>query len=124
MTHVIIAVDGNTCIHKEYPKSIEELCREIQLGSFESPVVMKNPTSVRLQNYLLVAEREENALLNPMQRNIMEMMANGITEVEMEARLFLTKSGIRYHIDALKQKFNVKTKEQLVAAYCRYLNRQ
>lgn len=119
MTHVIIAVDGNTYIHKESPKSPDELCREIQLGCFESPIGMNDPTAVRLQNYLLVAEREEKPLLSRRQMNLLELLSHGADEYELEKSLRLTQSGVRYHMDELKRKFNVRTRNELVSAYCR-----
>ena len=122
MTHLIIALDGSTYIHKDVDKSPAELSREIRLGSFEYPVAMKNPAVVQLQNYLLVAERQQDLLLSTTQRSILELLSMGASEKEIERSLQLSQSGVRYHVDALKQKFNVSTKQELIAEYCRNRN--
>ena len=114
-------MDGSTYIHKDVDKSPAELSREIRLGSFEYPVAMKNPAVVQLQNYLLVAERQEE-LLSTTQRSILELLSMGASEKEIERSLQLSQSGIRYHVDTLKQKFNVSTKQELIAEYCRNRN--
>ena len=123
MTHVIIAIDGNTYIYKDYTKAPDELCREIELGAFESPIPLKDPTAVRLQNYLLVAERENAPLLSSNQRNVLEMLCMGASETEIARAMQLSYSGIRHHIDTLKNKFNVTTREELIAIYCRVYRR-
>ena len=122
MTHLIIALDGSTYIHRDVDKSPEELSREIRLGSFEYPVAMKNPAVVQLQNYLLVAERPQEMLLSTTQRNILELLSMGASEKEIERSMQLSQSGIRYHVDTLKQKFNVSTRQELIAEYCRNRN--
>lgn len=119
MTHVIIALDGSTYIHKDSQKSPDELCREIKLGSFIFPVPMKDPTAVRLQNYLLVAERDQNPLLNTNQLGILEMLCQGATDKQMQQAMQLSQGGIRYHMESLMQKFNVGTKEELISVYSR-----
>ena len=122
MTHLIIALDGSTYIHKDVDKSPAELSREIRLGSFEYPVAMKNPAVVQLQNYLLVAERQQDLLLSTTQRSILELLSMGASEKEIERSLQLSQSGVRYHVDTLKQKFNVSTRQELIAEYCRNRN--
>ena len=59
MTHIIVAVDGDTFIHTNSLKSIDEICREIELGVFDLPVRITDPAVVRLRDYLLVAEQEK-----------------------------------------------------------------
>ena len=119
MTHVIIVVDGNTFIHKDYAKTADEIYREIKLGTFDSPIPLKAPTAVKLQNYLLVAERETAPLLSANQLNILEMLSMGASETEISRAMQLSYSGIRHQIDSLKQKFNVTTREELISIYCR-----
>ena len=41
------------------------------------------------------------------------------TEKEIERAMQLSQGGIRHHLDSLKQKFNVRTKEELIAVYNR-----
>ena len=84
MTHIIIALDGSTYIHKDSQKSPDELCREVKLGSFEYPIPMKDPTAVRLQNYLLIAERDQNPLLNTNQLILLDLLCQGATDKQMQ----------------------------------------
>lgn len=119
MTHVIIVLDADTCIQKDYTKTADELYREIELGTFHSPTPLKDPIAVRLQNYLLVAEREIPSMLSKRQRDILNMLSMGASESEMAYALLLSFSGIRHHINALKKKFEVSTREELIAIYCR-----
>lgn len=123
MTHVIIVLDDNTFFHKDYPKSADELYREIKLGIFASPIPLKNPAAVRLQNFLLVAESETPLMLNQHQLSILEMLSMGGSETEIARAMQLSYSGVRHHVDTLKKKFNVTTREELIAIYCRLYRR-
>ena len=119
MTHVIIALDGDTYIHKDYSKSTDEIFREIDLGTFQCPAGLKNPTAVRLQNYMLIAEREQPPMLSTHQMHILELLSRGASETEMARTMQLSPSGIRHHMDTLKKKFRVTTREELISVYCR-----
>lgn len=119
MTHVIIALDDSTFIHKDYSKTAEELIREVELGVFQSPAALKNPTAVRLQNYLLIAEREKPPLLTAQQMNVLELLSMGASETEIARAMQLSYSGVRHHVDSLKKKFSVSTREELISIFCR-----
>ncbi len=119
MTHLIIAIDGDTFIHKSCTKSADEICREIELGVFELPAPFADPVTVRLRDYLLVGEREAAPLLSRNQMNVMEMMSLGASETEIARSMCLSYSGVRHHVESLKKKFNVTTREELIAIYCR-----
>ena len=123
MTHLIIAVDGDTCIHMNCSKSPEEIYREIETGVFSSPVPLADPTAVQLRNYLLVAERDTAPLLSRNQMNVLELLAQGASETEIARALGLKYGGVRYHVDTLKKKFNVMTREELIRIYCRMYRR-
>ena len=119
MTHVFIVLDANTCIQRDYPKTADELLREIELGTFECPAGLKNPTAVRQQNYLLVAERENLPMLSANQQKILRLLAMGASETEIARAMQLSFSGVRHHVTALKTKFNVSTREELISIYSR-----
>ena len=118
MTHVIFLIDENSFLHKQYQKSADELYREIELGCFESPVPLKQPRAVRMQNFLMVAEREAAPMLSKNQANILELLSMGASETEISRAMQLSYAGIRHHIDTLKKKFSVTTREELIAVYC------
>ncbi|MBQ6505098.1 MAG: hypothetical protein IJI57_14415 [Flexilinea sp.] len=117
MTHVFIVLDANTCIQRDYPKTADELFREIELGTFECPAGLKNPTAVRLQNYLLVAERETSPMLSVNQQRILFLLSMGASEAEISQAMQLSFSGVRHHVTALKKKYNVSTREELISIY-------
>ena len=119
MTHIIIAIDEETFIHKNSSKSTDEICREIELGMFDLPVRFADPVAVRLRDYILVAERESAPMLSRNQMNVMEMMALGASETEIARSMALSYSGVRHHVESLKKKFNVTTREELIAIYSR-----
>ena len=112
MTHVFIVLDANTCIQRDYPKTADELFREIELGTFECPAGLKNPTAVRLQNYLLVAERETSPMLSVNQQRILFLLSMGASEAEISQAMQLSFSGVRHHVTALKKKYNVSTRQE------------
>ena len=119
MTHVIFVQDEDTCIHKYYPKSVDELYREIRMGTFQSPIALRDPAVVSLRNYLLIAEREAPVLISKNQLNILELLSMGASETEIGRTMQLSFSGVRKQIDSLKKKFDVTTREELIAIYCR-----
>ena len=119
MTHIIIAIDGDTFIHKNCAKSADEICREIELGVFDLTARFADPVTVRLRDYLLVAERETAPLLSRNQMNVLEMMSLGASETEIARSMALSYSGVRHHVESLKKKFSVTTREELIAVYCR-----
>lgn len=117
MTHVFIVLDANSYMQKDYPKTADELFREIELGTFECPAGLKNPTAVRLQNWLLVAERETPPMLSANQRRILILLAMGASEAEIARAMQLSVSGVRHHMTVLKTKYNVTTREELISIY-------
>lgn len=119
MTNMIIAIDGDTFIHRVCTKSPNEICREIELGVFESPFPLTEPIAIKLHNYVLIAEREKAPMISKNQLNIMEMLSLGASEKEIAAAMHLSFSTIRKHVDGLKKKFCVSTREELIAIYCR-----
>lgn len=119
MTHIIIGDHNRGFIYQYSEKSPEEISRDIELGVYPFPIPLTDPTAVRQRDYLLVTERDALPLLSKNQRNILEMMAMGASETEIGRALGLSFSGVRHHVERLKKKFNVTTREELIALYCR-----
>ena len=119
MTHIIIGDHNRGFIYQYSEKSPEEISRDIELGVYPFPIPLTDPTAVRQRDYLLVTERDALPLLSKNQRNILEMMAMGASETEIGRALGLSFSGVRHHVKRLKKKFNVTTREELIALYCR-----
>lgn len=119
MTHIIIAIDLETFIHRNSSKSPDEIRREVELGVFDSPVPLTHPEAVQLRNFVLITERESPPMLSKRQLEVMELLSYGASEAEIGKALFLSHSGVRHRIDQLKEKFGVYTREELIAVYCR-----
>ena len=119
MTHIIIGNRSGGFIYQYCEKSPDEICRDIELGVFPFPIPLTDPTAVRQRDYLLVTERDVLPILSKNQRNILELLAMGASETEIGRSLGLSFSGVRHHVEQLKKKFNVTTREELIALYCR-----
>ena len=119
MTHIIIGNRDGGFIYQYCEKSPDEICRDIELGVYPFPVPMTDPTAVRQRDYLLVTERDVLPILSKNQREILELLAMGASETEIGKTMGLSFSGVRHHVERLKQKFNVTTREELIALYCR-----
>ena len=119
MTHIIIGNHGGGFIYQYSEKSPDEICRDIELGVFPFPIPLTDPIAVRQRDYLLVTERDAPPILSKNQRNILELLTMGASETEIGRAMGLSFSGVRHHVEKLKQKFNVTTREELIAQYCR-----
>ena len=119
MTHIIIGNHGGGFIYQYSEKSPDEICRDIELGVFPFPVPLTDPIAIRQRDYLLVTERDAPPILSKNQRNILELLSMGASETEIGKAMGLSFSGVRHHVEKLKQKFNVTTREELIAQYCR-----
>ena len=123
MTNLIIAVDAETFIHKIIAKSPDEVRREIETGVFEFPIPLANPAATQLRDYVLIAERDKDPLLSRTQLNILDLLSLGASETEIARSMQLSFSGVRHHIDSLKNKFSVSTREELISIYTRIYRR-
>jgi DNA-binding NarL/FixJ family response regulator len=62
----------------------------------------------------LVARRQATGL-TPQQERVLELAAEGLTYGEIGARLFITESTVRFHVQKLKQRFRARSKTDLIA---------
>src|SRR3712207_730818 len=67
------------------------------------------------QLHQLVSQRMSGTLVTPQQQTVLELAADGLTYQEIGARLFITESTVRFHIQNLKKKLGVRTKVELIA---------
>ena len=119
MTQVLIVVDEDTIIQKSCLKSAEEINREIELGVFDMPCKLQNPVVTQACGCVLVCERENRPELSKLQYNILDLMASGASQMEIAQVMNRSVNGIRYHVEVLKKKFGVNTREELIAIFCR-----
>lgn len=52
--------------------------------------------------------------LNARERDVLNLVAEGLTDVEIGLRLNISPKTVNYRIETLKRRFNVKTRIQVV----------
>jgi DNA-binding NarL/FixJ family response regulator len=67
------------------------------------------------QLHALVNERMSGVTPTPQQERVLELAAQGFTNHEIGARLFISESTVRFHVQKLKGKFEARTKTELIA---------
>jgi DNA-binding NarL/FixJ family response regulator len=70
--------------------------------------------SIHSQLYELVSRRQ-SAGLTPQQERVLELAAEGLTYREIGARLFITESTVRFHVQKLKRRVRARSKTDLIA---------
>jgi DNA-binding NarL/FixJ family response regulator len=71
------------------------------------------------QLHELVSRRRYDTILTPQQERVLELAAVGLTYREIGARLFISESTVRFHMQKLKGKFEARTKTELIATAIR-----
>lgn len=67
------------------------------------------------QLHALVARRADSVPLTPQQESVLELAAQGLTNEEIGARLYISESTVRFHLQKLKAKFAARSKTDLIA---------
>lgn len=67
------------------------------------------------QLHELVSSRVTAALPTPQQERVLELAAEGLTYEDIGARLYISESTVRFHVQKLKVKFGARTKIELIA---------
>lgn len=73
------------------------------------------PRQIVEQLHDLVSRRRSESRLTPQQERVLELSAEGLTYREIGARLFISESTVRFHMQKLKGKFGARTKTELIA---------
>lgn len=84
------------------------------IGQRDSVDLSSGPHIVK-QLHELVAGRMTEAMPTPQQERVLELAAQGFTNSEIGARLFISESTVRFHVQKLKAKFSARTKTELIA---------
>lgn len=85
-----------------------------QVGGFSpKPDVTQAPVIVQ-QLHQLSVSRSERPTPSPRQTRVLELAAQGFTNGEIGASLFISESTVRFHIQNLKTLLNAKTKTDLI----------
>jgi DNA-binding NarL/FixJ family response regulator len=89
--------------------TIERVAHDLQ-----GPEPQEAPQIVN-QLHALVARRMAAVPLTPQQESVLDLAAQGLTNQEIGARLFLSESTVRFHLQKLKAKFDARSKTDLIA---------
>ena len=120
MTHLFILVDEDTVISKKIKENPEDIIRAIEDGDYTLPPEITSPCCLHLKHYVFVIGQEPMPKMTAVQRSILDKLAAGASITQVAASMGYTYDGIRYHVDRLKEKFNVGTRAELVSMYIRY----
>jgi DNA-binding NarL/FixJ family response regulator len=69
---------------------------------------------IEAQLHDLVSRRNEGNHLTPQQERVLQLCAEGFTYGEIGARLFISESTVRFHMQKLKDKLGARTKTELI----------
>jgi len=92
---------------------LREVLVELRNARGERPV----QTAPQLVKELdrLVAERQGTLRITPQQERVLELTAEGLTNRAIAARLFISESTVRFHVQKLKGRIGARTRAELVA---------
>jgi DNA-binding NarL/FixJ family response regulator len=95
---------------------LQELIATIErvMEGERAPGATTGPQIVK-QLHELVADRMAGVTPTPQQERVLELAAQGFTNNEIGARLFISESTVRFHVQKLKGKFAARTKTELIA---------
>lgn len=94
------------------PELRKALERVLEHGVAPDPTA--GPQIVK-QLHELVSSRITAALPTPQQERVLELAAQGLTYEDIGARLYISESTVRFHVQKLKVKFDARTKTELIA---------
>jgi DNA-binding NarL/FixJ family response regulator len=93
---------------------LRDLLRAVRDG--EAPAQdTATASSITRELHELVSAREGAVRATPQQSRVLELAAHGLTNKEVGARLFISESTVRFHIQKLKETTGSRTRTELIA---------
>jgi DNA-binding NarL/FixJ family response regulator len=111
-------LDAGACRFVAKAAGLGELRHAIQSAVSGEPIPAGGSASV-VAHLQRVANEQGSAVLTSRQERVLELVAAGLTYAEIGERLFISESTVRFHMQALKAKLQVRTKTQLIATAIR-----
>lgn len=110
------ALDAGALAYVTKAAGLPELRAAIErvMNDEGAPDTTSGPQIVK-QLHELVAGRMSEVMPTPQQERVLELAAQGFTNHEIGARLFISESTVRFHVQKLKAKFGARTKTELIA---------
>jgi DNA-binding NarL/FixJ family response regulator len=72
-------------------------------------------TQIVEQLHEMVSRHADDVTLTPQQMSVLELASVGLTNREIGARLYISESTVRFHLQKLKVKFSARSKTDLIA---------
>lgn len=119
MTHIFILVDPETITMKKSNLKPKEVIKQINEGEFRLPEELQSPRCLNLDDYVFVIGRKPMPVISEIQEDILEKLALGANMTQIANAMGYSYDNIRYHVDELKKKFNVDSRQELAAVYRR-----
>lgn len=79
-----------------------------------------DPVQITRQLHALVAAREGVDVLTPQQERVLELASSGLTNRQIGARMHISESTVRFHIQKLKDQVGAQNRTELVARAIRH----
>jgi DNA-binding NarL/FixJ family response regulator len=87
-----------------------------ELTDGPGPLQRASATSTVRRLYRLArAEVDEAHRVTPQQERVLELVAAGLTYVEIGKELHIAETTVRFHVRTLKERFGARTKSELIA---------
>ncbi|GAC1388096.1 MAG: two-component system response regulator DevR [Marmoricola sp.] len=107
------AMEAGACAYITKGAGLTELRRALSAAGGR-PEERGEPQIVS-QLHDLVSQRGGQVRLTAQQERVLELSADGLTYREIGARLFISESTVRFHMQKLKGRFGARTKTELIA---------
>jgi DNA-binding NarL/FixJ family response regulator len=92
----------------ELRAALDRVARERAAPSATAPQIVAHLDA-------LVRRRAGYTRTTPRQEHVLELVAEGLNNVQIAERLFIAESTVRFHIQKLKTKLNARSKTELIA---------
>ena len=122
MTQIIYILDGKNLLINEADDSIEKINTKIRNGEWRYPFRFDTPKTFQIDEILVVSgssKKNRTTSLTSQQTKIVERLMRGESVGQIALALGISPDTVNYHIDKAKRKFNVETRNELIAAYSR-----
>ncbi len=122
MTQIIYILDGKNLLISEAEGTIEDINIKIGNGEWRFPFRFDTPQIFQIEEILVVSgssKKSRTPSLTSQQTKIVERLIQGESVGQIALALRISPDTVNYHIDNAKRKFNVETRNELIAKYSR-----
>jgi DNA-binding NarL/FixJ family response regulator len=126
MTRILFLPNSHTLLWLDATQSPQEILNAVSTGVWLPPTPYENLSgsflSAHLQDGIITITHHEDAptqpqsplRLSPRQREVLNLLAEGLTTQQIARRLHLQPRSILYHIATMKNLLNAQTRAELI----------